>query len=424
MRSEPDKAPVTMESIHNWLVNSGLDVRYVWIVIRVIFLVGLLALGLVVYILAKTIVRRLFSAWVKRTKNTWDDLIFEKKLVSRIAQIAPAIVIAIVAPMLFRDDPTFTRLVDKAIVVYVILVVVLVIDSLLNLALDVYGRTKVSKRLHLKGLFQAAKLIVILVAGIMVIAQIIGESPLVLFSGLGAMTAILLLVFRDAILGFVAGIQLTANNMVTPGDWIEMPKYGADGDVLDVTLTTVKVQNWDKTITTIPAYALIQDSFKNWKGMSESGGRRIKRQIFIDVESIDYLTDEVTAKFKGYRFLKDYLEAKTAEIEGHNQMLDTSSNIRVDGRALTNIGTFRAYCVAYLRNHPKIHQEMTLLVRQRQPTDHGLPIEIYCFTNDIAWAHYEDIQGDVFDHLYAVLPEFGLRAFQRPSGADWRSLRG
>jgi miniconductance mechanosensitive channel len=401
----------------------GLDPRYGGIAVQVIFVVTLLALGVLVQLLTKVIVKHLFSVWVRKTKNTWDDVIFHQKLVSRIAQIAPAIAIAIATPILFQDDETIIRVIDKGIVIYVILIFVLLFDSLMNLALDLYGRTAISKRLHLKGVFQAAKLIVILVALIMVIAEIIGESPIVLFSGLGAMTAVILLVFRDTILGFVAGIQLTANNMVSPGDWIEMPKYGADGDVLDVTLTTVKVQNWDKTITTIPAYALIQGSFKNWKGMSETGGRRIKRQIFVNVETIEYLTGDVIDKFKGYRFLKDYLEAKTEEIKGHNQMLDAGANVRVDGRALTNIGTFRAYCVAYLRNHPKIHQELTLMVRQGQPTDRGLPIEIYCFTNDTAWANYESIQADIFDHLFAVLPEFGLRAFQQPSGADFRRLQ-
>jgi len=413
-----------MEILHNWLIGLGLSSEYATIVIRGGSILMLLVFGVIVQYVAKTVVRRLFSTWVKRTKNTWDDLIFERKLVSRIAQIVPAIVIAIIAPILFQHDEGAIRLVDKGIMIYVIIVVVLLFDSLLNLGMDVYSRTEVSKRLHLKGFFQAAKLIVILVAVIMVIAEIIGESPVVLFSGLGAMTAVILLVFRDTILGFVAGIQLTANNMVSPGDWIEMPKYGADGDVLDVTLTTVKVQNWDKTITTIPAYALIQDSFKNWKSMSESGGRRIKRQIEIDVTTIEYLTDEVVAKFRGYRFIREYLEAKTEEIRSHNEMLDNDANTRVDGRALTNIGTFRAYCVAYLRNHPNIHQEMTLMVRQLQPTDHGLPIQIYCFTNDTAWANYEAIQADIFDHLFAVLQEFGLRAFQQPSGADWRSLHG
>ena len=341
-----------MESIQSWLENIGLDPQYALIVIRITSLVALLAVGVLVHLLAKAVVRHVFAVWVKRTKNTWDDLIFEKKLVSRIAQIAPAIAIAILAPMLFKDDPVYKQFVDKGIIIYVIVVFVLLVDSLLNLTLDLFGRTEVSKRLPLKGLFQAAKLIVVLSAGIMVISEIIGKSPIVLFSGLGAMTAVILLVFKDTILGFVAGIQLSANNMIAPGDWIEMPKYGADGDVLDVTLTTVKVQNWDKTITTIPAYALIQDSFKNWKGMSEAGGRRIKRQVYVDVESIDYLTDEVIAKFKGYRFVREYLEAKTEEIKGYNEMLDTNANVRVDGRALTNIGTFRAYCVAYLHNHP------------------------------------------------------------------------
>lgn len=411
-----------MDTITNWLTGIGLSSDYTQIVIRIFLITLLLILGVILQYISKTVVRRLFAKWVKKTTNTWDDLIFERKLVSRVAQIVPAIVIAIIAPILFQNDAAAIRLVDKGIVIYVIIVVVLLLDSVLNLGLDIYGRTELSRRLHLKGFFQAIKLIIILIALIMVVAEIIGESPIVLFSGLGAMTAVLLLIFKDAILGFVAGIQLSANSMVSPGDWIEMPKYGADGDVLDVALTTVKVQNWDKTITTIPAYALIQDSFKNWKGMSEAGGRRIKRQLDIDVTTITYLDDEVIDTFKGYRFLREYLDTKTDEIRRYNEMLDANANVRVDGRALTNIGTFRAYCVAYLRNHPKIHQDMTLLVRQLQPNEKGLPIQIYCFSNDTAWANYESIQADIFDHLFAVLPEFGLRAFQNPSGADFQGL--
>jgi miniconductance mechanosensitive channel len=232
------------------------------------------------------------------------------------------------------------------------------------------------------------------------------------------MTAVVLLVFREAILGFVAGIQLTANNLVQPGDWIAMEKYGADGDVVDVTLTTVLVQNWDKTITSIPAYALIQDAFKNYRNMETVGGRRIKRSLNIDTSSITYLTDEVIQTFKGYRFLREYLEDKGKEIEDHNKLLDPGANVRVDGRALTNIGTFRAYCLSYLRNHAQVRQDMTLLVRQLDPTPQGLPLQLYCFTSDTRWAVYEGIQSDIFDHLIAVLPEFGLRLFQEPSGGD------
>jgi miniconductance mechanosensitive channel len=247
----------------------------------------------------------------------------------------------------------------------------------------------------------------------------------VFFSGLGAVTAILLLIFKDAILGLVAGFQLSVNNMVMVGDWIEMPCRGADGDVIDVSLTTVKVQNWDKTITTIPTYSLISDSFKNWRGMSESGGRRIKRSLNIDLRTIQFADESLLNRFKGIRILGPYLEQKLSDIQQHNDDVGDDLSELINGRRLTNVGTFRAYCLAYLRNHPKIHtSHMTLLVRQLAPSEKGLPIELYAFANDIAWANYEDIQGDIFDHLLSILPEFQLSAFQEPSGADVEKALG
>ncbi len=413
-----------MHYFHEVLTGLGLSEDQATFAMRMLSLVVLFVAAYLVHQLTKLIVIRIFTGWAKKTKTLWDDLMVENRVLSRVAQIAPVILVSILAPILFEGDSQWTGLVDKAVILYLIVVVVLIVDSVLNLILNVYQKHPLAKQFPIKGLVQAVKLIAILFAIIMMIAEIIGESPVVLLSGLGAMTAVLLLVFRDAILGFVAGIQLSANNMVSPGDWIEMPKYGADGDVIDVTLTTVKVQNWDKTITSIPAYALVQDAFKNWKGMSETGGRRIKRALYIDIQSIGFLTEDVTETFRGYRFLKRYLEEKTEEIATHNRMIRDSVNLKVDGRALTNIGTFRAYCISYLRNHPKVRQDLTLLVRQLEPTPHGLPIQIYCFTNDIVWANYESIQSDIFDHLFAVLPEFDLRAFQEPSGYDFRALAG
>jgi miniconductance mechanosensitive channel len=255
-----------------------------------------------------------------------------------------------------------------------------------------------------------------------VLSLVLGRNPFVLLTGLGAMTAVLMLIFKDAILGLVAGVQLSANRMVSLGDWIEMPKYGADGDVIDVALTTVKVQNWDKTITTIPTYALISESFKNWRGMSESGGRRIKRAVQIDIASIRFCDDDMLARYARIQHVSKYLADKQDELTRWNADHGVDASSAANGRRLTNVGTFRAYVVAYLRHHPLIHQDMTFLVRQLAPTAEGLPIEIYVFSRDQRWSYYEDLQADIFDHVLAVAREFDLRVFQRPAGSDFRQL--
>jgi miniconductance mechanosensitive channel len=301
---------------------------------------------------------------------------------------------------------------------YLVVIALLVINSLINVARACWENGSVGKRYPAKSFAQAAKLVVNIVGFIFILSALLEKSPLVFFSGLGAITAILLLIFKDAILGLVAGFQLSINNMVMVGDWIEMPARGADGDVIDVSLTTVKIQNWDKTITTVPTYALISDSFKNWRGMNEAGGRRIKRSLYIDLRTIRFADDILLDRFKGIQLIKPYLETKLEQIEVYNSEMDKDLSELINSRRLTNIGTFRAYCVAYLRSHPKVEQEMTLLVRQLAPGAQGLPLEIYVFSNDTEWANYEDIQGDLFDHFLSVLPEFGLSAYQAPSGAD------
>jgi miniconductance mechanosensitive channel len=257
----------------------------------------------------------------------------------------------------------------------------------------------------------------------MIIAAVLNRSPLLLLSGFGAMTAILLLVFRDTILSLVASVQLTAQDMVRVGDWIEMPQFGADGDVVDVQLHTVKVQNWDKTITTIPTHRLISDSFKNWRGMSQAGGRRIKRALFLDVSSIRFQTKEEIDRFRRFALLEEYIDQKEKELATYNEGLPRKVDANVNQRRLTNVGTFRTYVFNYLKHHPRIRQDMTLLVRQLAPGPEGLPLEIYCFTDTTAWAVYEDIQSDIFDHFLAIVPEFGLRIYQKPSGADVAALR-
>jgi miniconductance mechanosensitive channel len=245
-----------------------------------------------------------------------------------------------------------------------------------------------------------------------------GKNPGFFLGGLGAFTAVIMLIFKDSILGFVAGIQLTRNDMVRIGDWIEMPKYNADGDVIDVSLNTVKVQNWDKTIATIPTYVLMTDSFRNWRGMADSGGRRIKRALYIDMNSIKFCTEQMLDRFARFEFIRDYIDRKRKEVADYNVENHVDDSQLVNGRRLTNVGTFRAYVEAYLRNHPKVHQDMTFLIRQLAPTEHGLPLEIYVFSNDQVWANYEAIQSDIFDHVLAVVPQFDLRVFQTPSGMD------
>ena len=292
----------------------------------------------------------------------------------------------------------------------------------LNAGVDILQSSKFSRDLPVKVVVQVLKLVLYSVATIAVISLIIGQSPSLLLGGLGAMTAVLMLIFKDSILGLVAGIQLSANQMVAPGDWIEMPKYGADGDVLEVALTTVKVKNWDKTITTIPTYALITESFKNWRGMSESGGRRIKRAINIDMDSIRFCDEEMLDRFAKIQYIAEYLEKKRHEISGWNAERNVDASDPLNGRQLTNLGTFRAYVVAYLRNHPMIHQEMTFLVRHLPPTEHGLPVEIYVFSRDQVWSNYEGIQADIFDHILAIAPAFDLRIYQSPAGSDVRTL--
>jgi len=306
--------------------------------------------------------------------------------------------------------------------IYMIIILMLALDSVLNAIEDIYRNFSASKEIPIKGFIQISKIALYFLSTILIIAILLNKTPLYLLSGIGALTAVLMLIFRDAILGFVAGIQLAANRMVANGDWIEMPKYGADGDVLEVTLTTVKVQNWDKTVTTIPTYALISESFKNWRGMQESGGRRIKRAVNVDMNSIRFCDEEMLERYAKIQYISEYIEKTKQELKAFNEAAKVDNASLVNGRRMTNIGTFRAYVRAYLLNHPMINHQMTFLVRQLQPTEYGLPIEIYVFSKDQVWANYEAIQADIFDHILAVLPEFDLRVYQNPSGADFRVL--
>lgn len=351
----------------------------------------------------------------------WRQALYRNKLLSRLALTAQGMILEVQASIWLDSGSETLALISLLSQLWVLLYGLLSGFSLLDTIEAVMQNNGFGKQAPVRGLFQSLKLAASVLAVILALSMISGKSPLLLLSGLGAMTAILLLVFKDPILGFVAGIQLSANKMLMLGDWLEMPKYGADGAVIEMNLTTVKVRNWDNTITSIPAYALISDSFKNWRGMSESGGRRIKRSIFIDASSVRFLQQADIAQLEKSLLLKSYFDQKLPEIEIFNQSLDLSCAL--NGRRLTNLGTLRAYLTAFLNQHPDIHPQMTRMVRQLSPGATGIPLEIYAFCSDTAWLHYEAVQADIFDHVFAVIAEFDLRVYQQPSGYDLRQLQ-
>jgi len=407
-----------MELLQQWLHAQGLEDLYATLVARAIGVAVVALLAWVVNFIAQRIVLRILQRIIERTSTKWDDAALNRRVFHRLCHLAPAFVLFGFAPVVFPAAEGLTTFVRRGAQVYMIGVSVAALHALLDAVGDIYGTFRIAWRFPIRVYLQVLKIIFAVAGGLFVLSVTLDRSPWVFLGGLGGLTAVLLLIFRDSLLGFVAGIQLVALDMLRPGDWIEMPKYGADGSVTEINLNTVKVQNWDKTITTVPTYALISDSFKNWRGMQESGGRRIKRAVYIDVNSIKYCTPEMIERFRKIQRLHDYIDRKTLELEEYNRANGIDDSVPVNGRRMTNVGTFRAYLAEYLKRHPKIHQNMTFLVRQLAPSEKGLPIEIYVFSNDQRWDYYEGIQADIFDHIYAALPEFDLRAFQNPTGAD------
>ncbi|CAB5577174.1 mechanosensitive ion channel family protein [Providencia hangzhouensis] len=358
----------------------------------------------------------------QKSAGTWIHLITQHNLFNRFAFVIQGVVVNIQATLWLHSGSTTQAVLKVGSQAWCLLFGLLTLYSVLDIILGVLQRAAKTAHLPLRGIFQSLKLIATILIGIMIIALLIGKSPLIILSGLGAMTAVMMLVFKDPIMGLVAGIQLSANNMVNIGDWLEMPKYGADGAVVDIGLTTVKVRNWDNTVTTIPTYALISDSFKNWKGMTESGGRRIKRSVRLDASSVHFLTSEEIAYCIKANLLEPYIEQKISEIQVFNSSLPDDKAIPLNQRRLTNIGTFRAYIEAYLKSHPNIHKNMTIMVRQLESDSNGIPIEIYAFTNTTVWVEYERIQSDIFDHIFSILPQFNLMVHQSPTGNDVRMI--
>ncbi len=382
-------------------------------VAHILKIIGVLILCWVVYVVTGKYLLRWLVALIQRTKTKIDDIFLRHAVFQRLAWIAPAIILYNFA-YLFGGAETLVR---RVIAAAIVLIVLLVVSAFLSAVIDILS-IRDERRVQVKSYIQISKIILYVIGVVIIISALVGQSPLVLLSGIGALTAVLILVFRDTILSFIASLQISSYNLVKVGDWIEVPKYGADGDVIDIALHTVKVQNWDKTITMIPTHKLIEESFKNWRGMQQSGGRRIKRAVHIDMSSVRFCDDEMLDRFERVSLIRDYVRERRSEVERHNQERGITPDDTASGRRMTNLGTFRAYVQAYLRNHPKVHQGLTFLIRQLQPGPHGLPIEIYVFAADTIWANYEAIQADIFDHIIAVVPLFDLAVYQFPAGRD------
>ena len=399
-----------MENFQN-LVLSMTDDRW-YILYSVVIL-----LSIILYLISSRILLRAISIFFQKTSTELDDILIEKKVFHRLPLLIPLIFI-----YNFKNILSWPDIFDRALFSLIAIIFISFINASLNALNEMHARSSISQKFSIKSYVQVAKLLVGIFGFIIVIAILTGRSPVYFLSGLGALTAVLLLVFKDTILSLVSSVQISSNDLFKVGDWIEAPQFGADGDVIDIALHSIKIQNWDKTISIIPTNKLLDSSFKNWRGMSESGGRRIKRSINIDMNSIKFCNNEMTDRFKKFKVIGKYINQKLSEIDKYN----TENNVVEDGlmnkRSLTNIGTFRAYIEGYLRNDNKIHDEMTFLVRQLSPSSSGLPIEIYVFANDTDWINYEAIQSDIFDHLLAVVPEFDLKVFQHPSGNDFNKI--
>ncbi|WP_114324952.1 mechanosensitive ion channel family protein [Candidatus Colwellia aromaticivorans] len=413
------------ELIKTWLIEQGVNSNYIEISAISIGLFLILFISFISYYIAKNYLLNMVTKIILKTKNTWDNALIEHKVLSRITLLLPFILVLFLTPLILPDGILLARLLVLIAKVLLVFQIAQSISAVLNVSKSLYRESAKQRYLPLNSIIQVIKLVVYLVTAIIVVALILDRSPIYLLSGLGALTAVLLLIFQDTIKGLVASIQISANKMVVAGDWIELPKYGADGDVIEIGLSTVKVQNFDKTITTIPTYALISDSFKNWRNMYHTGARRIKRTLIVDIASIDFYSLEKIDFLVNTNLLKSYLTDKKQQLAVDHESVDSSvvqddSLTKINMRQLTNIGTFRAYIEMYLNQNNNIRNDLTCMVRQLPATASGLPLEIYCFANTTDWIAYEAIQADLFDHLFAIAPHFDIRVFQHPSGFDWK----
>ena len=400
-----------MEDIKNFLLEYPL-------IYDIIKFIGIILLALVVYFIVKKVLISGVHKLVKRTRTEIDDILISDAILKRIAYVAPVLVVF----QFLHLFPDVEDILKKFTGSLILVIFLLIIGSLINAANELYEKSKAYERRPIKGYLQIAKIIIYILGGVAIIGLLTGQAPWAVLTGVGAFTAILILIFKDTILSFVASIHISAYDLVRVGDWIEVPQYNADGDVLDVALHTIKVQNFDKTIVVFPTHRLLEGSFKNWRGMQKAGGRRIKRNIHIDLASVKFCDERLIEKFKKFQLIKEYIENKETEIEKDNKKKNIDTSEIVNGRRLTNIGTFREYLKAYLRSREDVNKGFTFLVRQLTPGPSGIPIELYVFASTTKWVEYEEIQADIFDHIFAVITEFELNVFQNPTGKDFQGL--
>ena len=399
-----------MQKLLNYILSISNEQLYIIYLIVVV-------ISLLLYLFTRYIILKSISKIFRKTSTNLDDILIEKGVLNRLSYFIPLIFI-----YNLKDLLAVHEIIDRILISIIALILVSTLNAFINALNDIYYKSQYSNRFNIKSYIQILKLFVNIFGIIIIIALLTGKSPVYFLSGLGALTAVLMLVFKDTILSLVSSIQISSNDLFKIGDWVEAPQFGADGDVIDIALHSVKIQNWDKTVSIIPTHKLTDSSFKNWRGMSDSGGRRIKRSIKIDMNSIKFCDNSMIERFKKFKVISNYINQKLSEIEKHNIDNNINEEGLINGRSLTNIGTFRAYVEGYLRNHASIHNEMTFLVRQLSPEADGLPIEIYVFSNDTNWVNYESIQSNIFDHLIAILSEFDLKVFQNPTGNDFRKI--
>jgi miniconductance mechanosensitive channel len=408
----------TIYFIHEWLKGMGVPERPAYFLNSLVLILIIILLAYLSDIITRRILISIIGRYIKKSKSQWDDALLNNKFFARLAHFAPAIVIYTTIGFALPDNPQSVIIIRKITYMWMIFLGLRVIDAFINSLHEIYNTLKISRDRPIKSYVQVTKIIIYSAGILIILSTLLNREVGWFLAGIGTFLAVLILIFKDAILGLVAGVQISANDMVRIGDWIDMPSRKADGTVIDISLNTVKVQNWDKTISTIPTYAMVSESFNNWRGMEESGGRRIKRSINIDMKSIGFPNAETLQRLKKIQLVKDYIDQRQAEIDKYNREHEVDMSMPVNGRRMTNIGIFRKYVEQYLINHPKVRQDMTFLVRHLQPNEKGLPLEIYVFCNDQVWANYEGIQADIFDHFLAVLPQFGLRVFQFPTGEE------
>lgn len=416
---------VVMQEVNHTLLSTGMSESWADRIDNLIVLLFIFGVAFLAYVICRKIILRAVARLVKQTKATWDDIVFNDKVMLNVSRMVAPIFVYVAIPLAFPEHAVSDLLdfLRRICLIYIIAVFLSFVSALFRAIYQVYSEREQYRDKPLKGLLQTAQVILFFIGAIVIVSILINRSPMALLTGLGASAAILMLVFKDSIMGFVSGIQLTANNMLKVGDWITMPKYGADGTVVEVTLNTVKIRNFDNTITTIPPYLLVSDSFQNWQGMQESGGRRIKRSINIDMTSVRFCTASMLEKYRKIQLLADYVDDTEKVVKEYNEEHGIDNSVLVNGRRQTNLGVFRAYLTNYLQNLPTVNQELTCMVRQLQPTETGIPLELYFFSANKDWVPYESIQADIFDHVLAIIPEFDLRVFQSPSGEDFRRIQ-